>query len=577
MHTSTAENSAESPCALGTLPLTLRASPFALCASLLALWAPVTYLTGAQWTIFEQYHYGWAVPLMCLFFAWERARGIGHGAKCPTAPIALRPCRYALPVSLSALRASRYALSALLLALCASLFALSRFLLEANPTWRAPAWGLAVGAVGITLTLLHAVGGRTWLKRFLFPVLFFFIAVPWPTPLENLVTQNLMRLNVAIVIELLNVFNIPALAHGNVIELSRGVVGVEEACSGIRSLQATLMIALFFGEYFHLRVSRRIGLVLGGIFFAMFFNVGRTFFLSWIASRYGNDAVEKWHDPAGFFVLLCFIATWLLSLALRGKAQSAKRKEQAAGSEQRNESKAPSAKRNEGGSGPGCDSRSSPPLLALCSLLIAFVFAVELSTELWFHSHETHDKPINWSAQWPQNSADFKTRSLPHTTKTMLQCSSESLANWQDSAGHQWQGIYLRWNSSNHFYGRARASLAKGHRPDACLPAMGLTLDSELPAAQTRVGDLTFNLRRYVFRTLDGQPLYVFFMVADDQTQALSAQSLSLERADRMRMALAGKRTGGQRSLELAVSGFDSPDSAWSAFEAQLPHWISFR
>jgi hypothetical protein len=26
-------------------------------------------------------------------------------------------------------------------------------------------------------------------------------------------------------------------------------VGIDEACSGIRSLQATLMIALFFGEF----------------------------------------------------------------------------------------------------------------------------------------------------------------------------------------------------------------------------------------------------------------------------------------------------------------------------------------
>jgi exosortase len=297
-----------------------------LAFALAILWLPVVYTTGAQWTIFEQYHYGWAVPFMCLFFAWERAqRGKAESGKLKSEDRRqgtegenqraddLPPSAVSRPAS--ALRPPSSALWFLISAFC-FLFWLSRFLLEANPTWRAPAWGLVIAAAGITLALLYVAGGQTWLRRFLFPVAFFFVAVPWPTPLEDLVTQNLMRLNVAIVIELLNLFNIPALAHGNVIELSRGVVGVEEACSGIRSMQASLMIALFFGEFFRLRVLRRVGLVFGGIVFAMFFNVCRTYFLAWICSRYGNDAVDTWHDRAGFFVLLCFIATRLLALWL---------------------------------------------------------------------------------------------------------------------------------------------------------------------------------------------------------------------------------------------------------------------
>ena len=36
--------------------------------------------------------------------------------------------------------------------------------------------------------------------------------------------------------------------HGNVIETTGGFVDIDTACSGIRSLQAALMLALFFGE-----------------------------------------------------------------------------------------------------------------------------------------------------------------------------------------------------------------------------------------------------------------------------------------------------------------------------------------
>lgn len=650
--------------------------PVVLLAFALAiLWLPVVYTTGAQWTIFEQYHYGWAVPFMCLFFAWERAqRGKAKSAK-QKAEITLSDSDF--NISASPLSASEKSPSSgsqlsggswsrspvvswssrpiiassalwfLPFAFC-FLFWLSRFLLEANPTWRAPAWGLVIAAAGITLALLYVAGGQTWLRRFLFPVAFFFVAVPWPTPLEDLVTQNLMRLNVAIVIELLNLFNIPALAHGNVIELSRGVVGVEEACSGIRSMQASLMIALFFGEFFRLRVLRRVGLVFGGIVFAMFFNVCRTYFLAWVCSRYGNAAVDTWHDRAGFFVLLCFIATWLLALWLARTKHGARSTERRTASGERGidisklrQEQCPSpAGAGEGGRRPGEGSQEKPNLLATTEvsvpddprsnvipsalrpptsdsgsapsssgpvvsgpfvrpatsdvsisafqhfsfsrfafwLITAFLLFVNLSTELWYRANDPHDiKPAEWIARWPEAASSFKTRTIPHATQAMLQCSRDSLASWEDADGHQWQGIYLRWDSSNHFYGRARASLAKGHRPDACLPAIGLTLESELPPGDTRVGDLTFHFRRYLFRTMDGQPLYVFFMVADDRLQALSTGALSLERSDRLQLALAGKRSGGQRSLEVAVTGFDSPDTAWSAFQSQLPLWISPR
>ena len=39
-----------------------------------------------------------------------------------------------------------------------------------------------------------------------------------------------------------------AIQRGNLIELSTGVLGVDEACSGIRSFQSTLMAALFLDE-----------------------------------------------------------------------------------------------------------------------------------------------------------------------------------------------------------------------------------------------------------------------------------------------------------------------------------------
>jgi len=140
------------------------------------------------------------------------------------------------------------------------------------------------------------------------------------------VTQSLMRLNVGTTIELLGLFDIPALQHGNVIEVGTGVVGIEEACSGIRSLQATLMISLFLGEICRLTILRRRLLVVAGFVLSFVFNVGRTSLLTGIASAKGVGAIASWHDPVGIAILVaCFVSLWLSARTLE-KAESRKQK-----------------------------------------------------------------------------------------------------------------------------------------------------------------------------------------------------------------------------------------------------------
>ena len=94
-----------------------------------------------------------------------------------------------------------------------------------------------------------------------------------------------MRLNTAMTVEFLGLFGVVALQHGNVIEVSTGMVGIDEACSGIRSFQAMLMISLFFGEFYALKVSRRALCVVAGFAFSFLFNVARTSLLTWVAAH----------------------------------------------------------------------------------------------------------------------------------------------------------------------------------------------------------------------------------------------------------------------------------------------------
>ena len=127
-----------------------------------------------------------------------------------------------------------------------------------------------------------------------------------------------MRVVTATNVFSLNLLGIPALQRGNVIEIASGLIGIEEACSGVRSLQATLMISLFLGELYAFNVPRRVLLVLLGGLLAFLCNLVRTAILVWIGVNRGIDAIHSWHDPAGFSILIvCLAGLWLLSLALR--------------------------------------------------------------------------------------------------------------------------------------------------------------------------------------------------------------------------------------------------------------------
>src|ERR1051325_11643829 len=116
-------------------------------AALAALWLPVVYLIGAQWSYYEQYHYGWAVPFMCVFFGWERLR---------TAPAASQP--------------NCSGRAKLLLAVIGIFYWFTRLLQEANPIWRLASYGLAFEVGGATLLLIYLTNGWNRTQHFIFPV-----------------------------------------------------------------------------------------------------------------------------------------------------------------------------------------------------------------------------------------------------------------------------------------------------------------------------------------------------------------------------------------------------------------------
>lgn len=103
-------------------------------------------------------------------------------------------------------------------------------------------------------------------------------------------------------LEVLRILGIPAMRNGNVLILADQYVGVEEACSGIRSLIACLFAGVFMGGLLLRGVGPRILLVLAAGVIAVLANFGRAVGLCLLAAN-GTDISGAWHDGSAYAVL----------------------------------------------------------------------------------------------------------------------------------------------------------------------------------------------------------------------------------------------------------------------------------
>lgn len=244
-----------------------------------------------QWRSLVEYQYGWIVLMLTGFLVWERL---------PTCP------RDDTPAPLW---------QGMILALAGAPFVALGELYRIGVA-RTPASSMAL-SLGVTCFLcanLLLISGPRTLRHFLFPLAFFFLAVPIPKIVWNPIVFSLQSLITAMNVETLNILGIPAVKTGHVIQLPRCTVGVDEACSGIRSLQSSLMAALFVGDLTLRRPGWKVVFLVAGVALAVIGNFFRSLYLSLAANRGGPEALKAVHDTAGWSVLV-FTAVGVVLLA----------------------------------------------------------------------------------------------------------------------------------------------------------------------------------------------------------------------------------------------------------------------
>lgn len=150
---------------------------------------------------------------------------------------------------------------------------------------------------------------------FLFPALIWLISAPMVSVLETQIRVFLLTKVTIVVFNVFDLLGYEISREGNVLLLPNGQVGVEEACSGIRSLTACLFAGSFLASVFLDRFWKKVLLVFAAMCFAVVTNMLRGLFLTLWAYNYGSEAIDAhWvlpvigdigsvHDVTGFSIL----------------------------------------------------------------------------------------------------------------------------------------------------------------------------------------------------------------------------------------------------------------------------------
>jgi exosortase len=501
-------------------------------AFLLAIWAVVFLVGSHAWRFGDYYDYGWYVPPLALVIFFTRWRQL------PAAHVSSRS--WWIP-----------------LLFIAPLWWVARVFILFDPAWRLPQWILAGLALVATHLVVCALKGRGASHALLPVAAFALTALPLPSLIEHSLIHHLSSGVIQLAAGIFNFFGRPVLVFGDRMESLGEWVEVADGCSGIRSLQGFLMVALFFGEWFRLGGVERgllVVLSLGCVWLA---NVARALVLAWLRFEHGLPAFDRWHDASGALAFAAGAgAVWWLAhrleprLALKPKAPPL-----AAGVD----SSAP----------------RRPAGMRAAWWGAGALVAIEVAALFWANPRPPEAGPV-LAIVYPLPGVEARfDRAGFEKVRPTLRCS----AGWMASVGEDRGARRMRagWFSWDLTDGRSVLE-AFQHSPEVCMGAIGWSLLGNSPSRRHDLGErqLEFDVTEFKDPT-DGGSLYVFKTVWISGARDASLRggisglgSAEALRIFRLAMAVQRFKPAHARVLMGVVAGEADEAAAWQRFGAEV-------
>ena len=536
--------------------------------ALISIWSLLLFQLSITWNTNEQYAHGYLVPFLCVFMLLKAD---------PYNASVKRPSEASFSIKLL-----------LVLGIPLLLAIVPIWLIRgANSDWRLLNVALFLVVFAITLLLACNQGGWGRVKPLLFPISFFLVAIPWPLATDLRLTQWLQEKVSSIIVDILLILEHEAKLEGTVIDIGVfGEIGVDQACSGIHGLQASVVITLFLGAYYSFGWINRIFFTLSGVLIALCLNLGRAFSLSYIKIKGKGELLERtlfsigdWeapnlHDVVGwietgtiFVIILLLARTAKGGLFLHTMGTNATN---------------------------WTNLRFSPPI-AFSLAIITIVTGTVLGVEYHYSIHEDKMESL------PAISVDLKDseimtirQDISRQVAAQLHFKEASSIQWQEKyrlvfSPHKggfhinpndeyWQLFEANWDS-----GGACTAVLSTHSPESCLPLTGLMQIAPKPGGNPslipiRIIDKDVLFEAYEFSKND-RKLFVFRSfwpkkIPPDQPNLFPSGGYNFK--GRIKSALEGNRNVGGTMIALSIANVDSQQTAVNKLQALANRRLSF-
>jgi len=250
------------------------------------LYQEVLWGMGSDWNNNPDYSHGFLVPLLSVFFIWERWSSLVDEAPGP----------------------SIWGIGLLLL----GLFSLIIGLIGAE--LYVQRMSLIVVLSGLVLLILG--WKHLWLLSL--PIGFLIFMIPLPAIVVNTIAFPLQLFAAQTASFCLYSLGIPVLREGNLIMLATTTLEVAEACSGLRSLLSLLALGTVYGYFSQKVMWKRWILVILSVPIAIVANAARVSGTGILAHYFGEEAAEGfYHTFEGWLVfVVAFVLLFLCGTIL---------------------------------------------------------------------------------------------------------------------------------------------------------------------------------------------------------------------------------------------------------------------
>ncbi|NDV62339.1 exosortase/archaeosortase family protein [Puniceicoccales bacterium CK1056] len=427
---------------------------------------------------------------------------------------------------------------------------------EVNPFWRLPLWIQASGLVLFTGSVVHSLYGWKGVKAAVFPVFFLSTMIPWPYRMELLIVQNLTQVVVELAVNGLHFLGYPVEVAGRSLVLGDLSIGVNEACSGIRSLQALFMVTLFLGSLFGQSVPRRALAVLLLPFVVIIVNTGRAIFLSIQVIVNGQEAYDSWHDPAGYIafgisMVLIYACIELLNV----------------GSDESRQSQ-------------GVDFQNLVSVWKASSFrksvvwFMVFPVILFVLVEGWFLYHEATAPPESgWSFNLPEEEEGIIRYETIHPqieSALGYGYGSRFLMRFSRTSGGEF--YYYGYGPED----KLASVSSYGHSPAICMEAIGATMLKQFPNIVFQKEGLAIPVTHYLFELhSNNKQLHVFWIVWERRNMDINPEDLKeLNYKTQWIQLLKGRRDFSRQVLLASLVGVQDSDEARQTILRLLEEWI---